>query len=163
MVNLYIGHDGAVPVEFGGLVPYRDYQKVESENTRLRAKLEKANDHPLVLEEGGTDGIDRCHRVINKQQVEIKRLQAKNQTLEATVVYQESPHLAQRAEKTLLDFKKDEDELKEAKAEIQRLTEQLQCIKRVISDFTDGAHMLLDISKMHVKNLRNELQKIDDK
>lgn len=40
---------------------------VGAEIERLRAELDKADDHPLVIMEGGTSGIDRCHRVINRQ------------------------------------------------------------------------------------------------
>ncbi len=42
---------------------------------RLEGELAKADDHPLVIQQGGTSGVDRCHRVINKQQGKIERLQ----------------------------------------------------------------------------------------
>lgn len=38
----------------------------QAEIEQLRVRLKAADDHPLVLEEGGTDGVDRCHRVINR-------------------------------------------------------------------------------------------------
>ena len=41
---------------------------------RAFRRLAEADNHPLVMQEGGTDAIDRCLRVINKQAAEIKRL-----------------------------------------------------------------------------------------
>ena len=41
-------------------------KELQAEVERLRTELAKADDHPVVMEQGGTSGSDRCHRVINK-------------------------------------------------------------------------------------------------
>ena len=42
----------------------RDYQ--EQQISHFERLMEQAGDHPLVMQEGGYNNIDRCHRVINK-------------------------------------------------------------------------------------------------
>ena len=49
-------------------------EDLKAENKRLQVALAKADNHPLVMAEGGTSGVDRCHRVINKLEAEVKRL-----------------------------------------------------------------------------------------
>ena len=41
---------------------------------RLQAELAKLDNHPALLHQGGTSGVDRALRVINKQQTVLKQL-----------------------------------------------------------------------------------------
>lgn len=43
----------------------------------LKRRLEGADEHSLVMEESGVDGIDRCHRVINKQAAKLRAMEEK--------------------------------------------------------------------------------------
>jgi len=47
--------------------------------------MDMANNHPLVMAQAGVHGVDRCHRVINKQQAEIKILLADRDQLRTKV------------------------------------------------------------------------------
>lgn len=67
--------------EKNDLVPLRLWREQQAEIKRL---LDLAGDHPLVMEQGGFNNIDRCHRVINKQQTEIERLRAIEAKLQVT-------------------------------------------------------------------------------
>ena len=55
--------------------------KQQAEIKRLRKFEHRAGDHPLVMEEGGLDNADRCHRVIDKQEREIARLRKREKRL----------------------------------------------------------------------------------
>jgi len=63
---------------------------------RLRAVVEKAGDHPLVMASSGTNNIDRCHRVINRLEADNIKLRRAANAIERlrTVVKKASYHLS---------------------------------------------------------------------
>lgn len=49
-----------------------EIKRLRAEIKRLQAMVKRAGEHPLVMEGGGTDNIDRCHRVINRLSSQLK-------------------------------------------------------------------------------------------
>ena len=52
----------------------QEIDRVAETNRRMYRAMQCLADHPLIMQEGGTNDCDRAVRVMNKQQTELERL-----------------------------------------------------------------------------------------